>query len=64
MKALKVLGKCDLCKNSFVTEDYLKIHITAFHERIYKAFKCDFCQKNFTQKPSLKQHIETVHEGI
>jgi len=58
--------KCFKCNSLFKSNDSLKNHTSAIHEKIklLKSFKCEFCSQTFAQNGSLKIHIKTVHEKL
>ena len=51
---------CDVCKKTFKTISYLKIH-----KRIHsgdKPYKCDICDKTYICKSRLTNHL-LIHSG-
>ena len=53
---------CELCGNSFSTQDFLKEHIQVIHDQ--KEKKMDSCDnKSFSNAEELKRHHHRIHEG-
>ena len=55
--------KCEICKKTLSSADYLKRHIKNVHLGL-QPDKCDICNKQFGGKGWLKVHTRTVHESI
>lgn len=50
---------CPLCGSEFCSNNSLKRHIFAVHEK--KNYKCDLCGATYTQKYHFKKHLLTSH---
>ena len=59
----KITFKCDSCKESFKTKQYLKLHIRYVHEKV-REFKCHLCEYESARKDDLKVHVSGVHQKI
>ena len=53
--------ECDKCNKLFNSNNSLKKHIAAIHEKI-KDFNCAKCLGKFVSKHSLNTHIKRFHE--
>ena len=53
---------CQICGYKSVSNNSLKLHIKAVHEKIYE-HTCNTCQKQFFSKTLLNRHIRVVHLG-
>ena len=58
---LKTLFSCNLCPKSYGKKEYLKRHVTQFHEKV-KPFKCLICNQSFFGQANADQHLRAVHE--
>ena len=63
-KKLKKKGfKCGECDRSFVTSNYLKLHVNRVHLKIkpLRKFVCNECEETFEQKHALEYHMNRIH---
>ena len=51
--------ECKICLKSYVSGDYLKLHIESLHQGV--RFKCKECVKLFTTKRSFTRHFASAH---
>ena len=54
--------KCQFCEKSFVSEKYLKVHITKIHEEGQN--NCTHCDYTVKSKKELKTHILSKHTEL
>ena len=52
---------CEICKKSFTTKSYLKLHVQTVHDEV-KEHKCETCSHTFGQKGGLQFHVNKYCE--
>ena len=57
---VKIQNICDICKKSFTTKSYLKLHVKTVHNEV-KEHKSDIYDMTFQQNSGLRSHIKTIH---
>ena len=60
-KNLKSEFKCEICENSFATNQGLKTHVTRIHK---DSGVCDLCELIIVEKETLEEHKQTIHNEI
>ena len=60
LSASKKLHTCTLCKKSFTSKSYLKLHTQGKHNK-ETPYKCSYCGKSYSWSSSLYCHIKISH---